>query len=360
MAANGETRIFAGAGCGEQSARGTYRGGLFRRRPGPGEWEPVTRGLPDGVEVRAIVTHPRDPDVMFVGTQDGPYRSTDGGERWQRLGFPDRNVVIWTLCIHPTRPEIVYAGAAPVALYRSLDNGDNWHRLWGAVSPAHCERPGFDTRTIRISVDPGRPDDVYAALEVSGVLRSDDGGETWKDVSRTLIELADEPHLRSNVGGRHCGHREGMLDSHALAISPAAPGTAFLGVRMGIFRSDDRGETWYDARIDRFSPQLKYCRDVIVSPHDPRVLYACMSEAAQGTAGSIYRSDDLAQTWRRIDHGVTIASTAMAISVHPADPNRVYSVTRAGQLIGTEDGGATWSEYALPEGVHDVYAVACL
>lgn len=360
MTANGQTRIFVGAGRGEQSTRGKYRGGLFRRHPGAGDWECLTRGLPDALEVRAIVTHPKDPRIMYVGTQDGPYRSTDAGERWERLGFPDRDVPIWTLCIHPTRPEVVYAGAAPVALYRSVDNGENWHRLPGAVSPAHCERAGFDTRTIRITVDPSSPDDVYAALEVSGLIRSADGGETWTDMSATLIKLAEQPHLQSNVGGRHCGHCEGMLDSHALAISAAAPGTAFLGVRMGLFRSDDGGETWYDAHIDHYSPQLKYCRDVIVSPQDPHVLYACMSQAAQSTAGSIYRSDDLAQSWRRIDHGVNIASTAMAICVHPTDPGRVYSVTRAGQLIGTEDGGASWSDYALPENVHDVYAVACI
>jgi hypothetical protein len=120
------------------------------------------------------------------------------------------------------------------------------HRLPQAISPAHCERPGFDTRVLRITVDPNGPDDIYAALEVSGVLRSTDGGDTWSDMSAPLIKLAELPHLQSNVGGRHCGHCEGMLDSHATAISVAAPDTVFLGLRMGLFRSDDRGATWYD------------------------------------------------------------------------------------------------------------------
>jgi hypothetical protein len=62
------------------------------------------------------------------------------------------------------------------------------------------------------------------ALEVSGVIRSRDAGETWSDMSASLIKLAEQPHLQSSVGGRHCGHCEGMLDSHALAISAAAPG----------------------------------------------------------------------------------------------------------------------------------------
>jgi photosystem II stability/assembly factor-like uncharacterized protein len=352
-------RIVVGAGSGEGSARSTYRSGLFRRTTEGGDWESLTRGLPDNVEVRAIALHPRDPDVLFVGTQDGPYRSTDGGVRWERPDFPERGTVIWSLCVHPTRPNVVYAGAAPVALYRSEDGGDHWRQVRSAVSPAHCERAGFDTRAIRITADPNEPDDLYLALEVSGVIRSRDGGETWTDVSGSLFELARQPHLKSNVGGRHCGDCEGMLDSHALVISAAAPGSAFLALRMGLFRSDDRGETWYDTEVGRFSP-LTYCRDVAVSPHDPRTMYTALSQAAFSSAGSLYRSDDLAQTWRRIDHGVRAESTVMAVSVNPNDANSIWSVTRGGQVIGTQDGGASWHDHRLPAGVQDVYAVACI
>ena len=359
MSASGSGSILVGAGHGEGATRNKYRGGLFRRTRGDGDWESLTRGLPQNVEVRTIAVHPRDADVIYVGTQDGPYRTIDGGNLWERVGFPDRDVVIWTLCVHPTRPHVLYAGAAPVALYCSEDNGDTWHRIKGAVSPAHCERDGFDTRTIRITADPSEPDTIYAALEVSGVIRSKDGGETWSDMSASLIELAAQPHLKSNVGGRHCGHCEGMLDSHALAVSAAAPGTAFLALRMGLFRSDDRGTTWYDTRIGRYSP-LTYCRDILVSPHDPHVMFACLSQAAFSTAGSVYRSDDLARTWRRIDHGVSAQSTVMAISAHPTDAARICCVTRGGQVLGTEDGGASWSDHRLPAGVQDVYAVACI
>jgi photosystem II stability/assembly factor-like uncharacterized protein len=256
------TRIFAGAGRGEGSHRNTYRGGLFRRLAGDSPWEAVTQGLPADCEVRTIAVHPQNPQILFVGTQAGPYRSSDGGE-------------------------------------------------------------------------------------------------TFTDISESLFELAQQPHLQSNVGGRHCGQCEGMLDSHALAISPALPETPFLAVRMGLFRSDNRGATWYDAHIGRFSP-LTYCRDVAVSPRNPKVMVAAMSEAAFSTAGSLYRSNDLAQTWQRIDHGVSPDSTVMALSLHPTNPDCIYCVTRAGQVIGTEDGGRSWSDHPLPEGVHDVYAVACI
>jgi len=349
------TRIFAAAGHWTPPSGGRCIGGIFRRHSGAGAWEPLTRGLPENVEAHVLAVHPRDADVIYAGTQDGPYRSTDGGDTWERLGFPERGVMIWSLAFHPTRPDVMYAGAAPVALYRSEDGGNRWTKLPGAMDTGHCAM-NFPTRTVRIVADPGRPDDVYAALEVSGVIRSADGGDTWSDLSAPLVELAREPHLKSRIGSDN--DAEGMLDSHALAISAAAPGTVFLAVRMGLFRSTDRGASWADMRIGRFSP-LTYCRDVIVSPHDPKVMYACLSPASRSTDGSLYRSDDVGATWRRFDHGVKANATMMAVAVHPRDPARVVCVSRCGQIFATEDTGASWSEYVLPEGVRDVYAVAC-
>jgi photosystem II stability/assembly factor-like uncharacterized protein len=355
MMSNGATRIFAGGGYWVSGTGKRYTGGLFRRRVGDGEWLPLTAGLPENVEARAFAVHPGQPGVVYAGTQDGPYRTTDGGDHWERLGFPDRGAVVWSLAFHPTRPQVMYAGVAPVGIYRSEDGGDNWVRLPGARSPGHCEM-GFPTRVTRIVVDPAAPDVVYAALEVSGVIRSTDGGETWTDLSAPLIKLAESPHLKSRIGSDI--DAEGMLDSHAYAVSAAAPGTAFLAVRMGVFRTDDRGATWSDIEIGRFSP-LTYCRDVIVSPLDPRVMYACLSVSSRGDDGSLYRSEDVGRTWRRFDHGIKARATMMAVAAHPRDPARVYCVSRCGQVFGTEDAGASWREHPLPAGVEDVYTVAC-
>jgi photosystem II stability/assembly factor-like uncharacterized protein len=311
--------------------------------------------LPERVEARAFLVHPHDPKVVYVGTQDGPYRTANGGESWERLGFPERGAVVWSMAMHPTNPKVLYAGLAPVGIYRSEDGGDNWKKLTGAKSPGHCEM-GFPTRTIRIAIDPGRPNEVYAALEVSGVIRSSDGGETWTDLSAPLIKLSEAPALKSRIGSD--SDAEGMLDSHALAVTSASPGTAFLAVRMGLFRTDDYGKSWHDMQIGRFSP-LTYCRDVIVSPHNPKQMYACLSPASRSTDGSLYRSDDLGASWRRFDHDIKANATMMMVNVHPADPRRVYCVSRCGQVFGTEDEGGSWQEYRLPNNVQDVYAVAC-
>jgi photosystem II stability/assembly factor-like uncharacterized protein len=355
MTINRLTRILAGAGYYVNSEGRRCRGGVFRTTAGDGRWQAITAGLPEQVEARAFAIHPNEADVIYAGTQDGPYRSTNGGERWERLGFPERGGVIWSLAFHPTRPNVMYAGTAPVQIYRSEDFGETWKKLPAARSPEHCPMD-FPTRTVRIVVDPSRPDDVYAALEVSGIIRSADGGETWTDLSQPLVKLTEQPQLKNRIVTDN--DAEGMLDSHALAVSAARPGTLFLAVRMGLFRSDDRGASWRDLQIGRYSP-LTYCRDVVVSPHDPKVMYACLSRAARSQEGSLYRSDDTGESWKRFDHGVQPSATMMAVAAHPRDAARVYCVSRGGQVFGTEDSGASWREYPLADDVQDVYSVAC-
>jgi photosystem II stability/assembly factor-like uncharacterized protein len=344
------THVYAGAA---KSMGGTL-GGIFRQEAGANRWDHLTNGLPEGAEVHAITVHPENPDVVYIGSTKGAYRSTSRGTRWEKLNLPE-DADIWSVCINAKDPRIVYAGATPPAVYRSDDGGDTWRKT---ADPGLPDRVimGFACRVMRLDVDPNSHDDVYATLEANGAMRSRNRGESWEDCTADLIRFCEEPKYRSRIGSQT--EIEGMLDGHALAVSPAAPGTVFLANRMGLFRSNDRGAHWQDMEINRFSP-LTYGRDIRVSPHDPKVMYACLSPAARSTDGSIYRSEDVGQTWKRFDHGVKAEATMMGVTVHPKDPNQVYGVSRFGQVFGTQDGGRTWSESRLPEGVRDVYAVAC-
>ena len=348
---SGLSHVYVGAAARMRGAMS----GIFRQSAGSDHWELLRKGLPERMDVQTITIHPTDPNVIFAGSQDGPYRSRDRGDSWEKLPFPDPGLEVWSILIHPRDPRVMYLGTSPVAIYRSDNGGDSWRKLPRVTSPGRVKM-NFPCRVTRLAIDPSSPDEIYAGLEVDGVLRSRDRGETWEDVGDDLVKLAARPHLKSRIASDT--ENEGMLDTHALTVSSAQPGTVFLAVRMGLFRSADRGKTWEDMEIGRFSP-LTYARDVQVSPHDARTLYACLSPAARSEDGSLYRSDDLGGSWRRVDRGVKARSTMMAMALHAKDPNQVYCATRSGQVFGTQDGGGSWHEYPLPDGVADVYAVAC-
>ena len=349
--AAGLTHVYVGA------ARwtGGSLGGVFRRQVGEDGWVRLTKGLPEATDVQAITVSPANPEVLYVGTQHGPYRSLDRGERWERLDFPDDGTQVWSILVDPADPRVLYAGASPVGVSRSDDGGETWRRLPGATRPDRVKM-SFACRVMRLAIDAGRPEAVYAAIEVGGVMRSLDGGETWEDCSADLEVLAAHPGLRSRI--QSDTDAEGMLDAHALCVSGARPDTVFLAVRMGLFRSPDRGRTWHDMQVGRFSP-LTYARDVRVSPQDPRTLYACLSPASRSHDGSLYRSRDLGETWTRVDHGIKAEATMMAVALHPRDPDQIHCAARTGQAFATDDGGGTWQEHRLPTGVQDVYAIAC-
>ena len=344
------SRVYVGVG----SFTSGKRPGIFRR-VGGGGWEQLTKGLPEATKVQAITVDPTNPDILYIGTHDGPYRSKNGGDSWERLALPESGLQVWSVLVHPSDPRRIYAGTSPVGVFRSDDGGDTWRRLPKAILPERVKM-GFACRVMRLAADPARPETIWAGLEVGGIMKTDDGGETWTDCTADLVKLADRPHLKSRIVSDT--EIEGMLDIHAVALTAANPGVPYAAIRMGLFQSTDGGARWRDLEVGRFSP-LTYGRDIRVSPQDPRVLYACLSPAARSQDGSLYRSDDVGETWTRFDHGVKAETTMMAVALHPTDADRVYCVSRTGQVFGTEDGGRSWREHRLPEGVEDIYALAC-
>src|SRR3954453_7284338 len=88
--------------------------GVFSRQAGSDEWRHVVQDH----ESHAVHVHPTDPNVVFAGTGDGVYRSTDRGKSFQRTNFPDK-VQIWSFLVDASDPKLVYAGASPIGVYRS-------------------------------------------------------------------------------------------------------------------------------------------------------------------------------------------------------------------------------------------------
>ncbi|MDP6343265.1 MAG: hypothetical protein QF578_04210 [Alphaproteobacteria bacterium] len=326
--------------------------GVFRRRAEGGAWEQVLAEH----EAYAVFVHPDDPGLVFAGTADGVWRSVDRGASFRRADFPDAGRQVWSFLVSEGDPDRMYAGTSPIDVYRSEDRGASWHRLPNPGIKERCAGP-FAPRVMRLAQRPGRAEEIYAALEIAGAMRTTDGGETWQDLSEDLVRLAELPHLRSAIVQRET-QAEGMLDGHAIAISPAAPDMPIIALRMGLFRSRDGGGTWQDMEVGRFSPTT-YGRDIRVSPQDPNVLYTALSVAADSRDGGVYRSTDAGETWQRFDR-VQVNGTIMSIGLHPSDANQVYIGARyGGEVFGTVDGGETWQAWPLPGPVKDIYAVAC-
>ena len=325
--------------------------GLFRRATRGGDWEHVLSGL----QVFTVYVHPKDPQIIFAGTSDGVWRSTDRGASFRRTDFPDLKREVWSFLADSRDPKRIYAGASPVDVYRSDDSGASWRKMPNPGIPARCKGP-FALRVMRFAQHPARPDEIYAACEINGVMRTTDGGETWQDCSDGLVHLAEQPHLQSKIVTDTTA--EGMLDGHAVAISPADPDAVIAAMRMGLFRTKDGGKTWQDMELGRFSPTT-YGRDIKISPQDPKTMYAALSVAASSHDGGLYRTTDGGESWKRFDK-VQVHGTIMSVAVHQTDPKQVYIGARYdGEVFGTTDGGESWQSIPLPGEVQHIYSVAC-
>jgi len=131
--------------------------------------------------------------------------------------------------------------------------------------------------------------DMYAAIEVGGLLASRDGGESWESITDGL-------YVRNNT-----------LDLHGVQVSPAAPGTVYIIAQVAMFRSRDRGHHWEHVQVEEMFPGGSYCRGLLVAPNDPHTMYLAAGAggggAPRGTqeAGALFRSLDIGETWERVD-----------------------------------------------------------
>ena len=198
--------------------------------------------------------------------------ATDHGGHWERLSAPKPGLAVWSLQFHPRDPDVIFAGYEPYAIYRSDNGGKSWDRLPMDVTfPDVTVRPVVSPkRILDMAIDPAYPMEMYAAVEVGGLLRSLDGGEKWESVSEGYY-VNDDP-----------------VDMHGVAVSAAQPRTVFTISRIGMWRSPDRGEHWQHVQLEMLSPRGTYCRDILVAPDDPRTMYCAAGPAFRSEEGALF------------------------------------------------------------------------
>ena len=325
---------------------GSEAGALYRKEASDDAWEklssddsgPTNNGLVAKPQARAIAVHPQKPNLVYVGTQRGVYRSEDRGDHWERMGLPEGRTV-WSLKFNTQDPQVMYLGTEGSELYVSNDGGENWQYRC-TISNPDAVQMAFSTRILALAMEPANPDNFFAALEVGGAARSSDGGNTWQLVNRQFLGSVD------------------LMDHHGVAVGSPESDAVFVSNRTGVWRSRDRGDNWENLHFEKYSP-IMYSRGIQVSPGDPNTLYACVGRNFGSEEGGVMRTTDLGETWHRFDHDVTPQSTTFGIGINAQRPEQVYFCSRRGQVFGTHDSGASWKEHPLPESAKDMISVAC-
>ncbi len=244
----------------------------------------------------------------------------------------------------PVTPAIPIRSSQAMSLahiYRSTDEGLTWHKLPVNVTfPAVSEQPQIPKRIISIAVDPANPDEIYASLEVGGLLCSHDGGQSW-------INLIDGLYID-----------EGSVDIHSVVVNPKHAGQLTVATRFGTFRSVDRGLHWRDLKAPLLRPIGSYCRVLAYAPGDANALYLAAGNDFDGDRGALFVSRDDGATWEHADLGIHLKTTIFGLAVNPNLPDHVFCSSKIGQVLHSYDRGKHWRVNPLPHGVGHVFALA--
>lgn len=273
-------------GGGEKTVRGnvSYGYGIWKSEDAGSSWSHV--GLKKSRHVPRIRIHPKNPNLVYAAVlgdlfkssdERGVYRSTDGGNSWERVLFANADAGAVDLIMDPNNPRILYAstwrirrtpyslesGGEGSALWKSTDGGDTWTNI-----SKNKGLPGGIWGISGVTVSPVNSNRVWAIIENKdgGVYRSDDGGETWSLVNkerklrqrawyytRIYADTQDEDMVyvlnvryhRSKDGGKtYTTYNAPHGDHHDLWIDPDNNQRMIIGDDGGAQVSYDAGENW--------------------------------------------------------------------------------------------------------------------
>jgi photosystem II stability/assembly factor-like uncharacterized protein len=321
-------------------------GGVWKTTDAGRVWKPIFDGQPTG-SVGAIAVGTSNPKVIYVGsgeglqrpdlsTGDGVYKSTDGGETWKHVGLIDSQQIA-RIIVDPHDPDRVfvavlghpYGANAERGVFRSIDGGATWKKVLYKDE---------NTGAIDLAFDPWNAQTIYAALWAgrrppwttggtingpgSGLYKSTDGGDTWKQLSKGLPTSAQG------------------LGRIGIGIAPSDPRRLYALVdvprQCGLFRSGDAGETW-----ERVNSEERICgrgddfAGVRVDPQNKDTIYVANT--------STYKSTDAGQKFTAIK-GAPGGDDYHTIWINPDNSRIILLGSDQGATI-TVNGGETWSSW---------------
>lgn len=260
-----------------------------------------------------IQLHPKNPDIIYVATNDYIYKTRDGGQTWTNLSQGMSHSRVISMAIDPAYPATVYAGTKGDAVYKSYDGGQRW------IS----QRAGLDDVTISSVVnqfvfDPADNTHLFVATTM-GVFETKNAGDSWTK--------------------RMDGMKE-VLMVVTLGLDPTRPAILYAGTSGGAYKSVDQAGHWEKVNNGLVSPDIiKSSRAlsvtvVLVDPFEPDTVYA-------STLAGLYKTTNGGQVWVRIGQSLQ-DQMLFSMILDRTKQGVIYLGGREG-VHRSVDGGATWS-----------------
>ena len=318
---------------------GAASGGVWKSTNGGTTFDPV---FDDHIQcIGALAIDQQNPETVYVGTGEpwtrnsisignGIYKTTNGGEKWESVGL-EKTQHIADIIVHPTNSEIVFIAALgnvwadnkERGVYKTTDGGRTWKQVLFINESTGC---------ADLTIDPSNPDLLFAGMwdfqrkahtfrsggKGSGLYKSDDGGESWVEVTDGLNE--DE---------------KGRI---AVAFSPADPNIIYTIVeseKTGMYRSLDKGNTWELMTTASVVGERPFYFSLLVpDPIDTNRVYK--------PGFSLNVTDDGGHSFTSpfVEGGI-VHSDHHALWINPENNNEMYIGTDGG-LYFSRDRGSTW------------------
>jgi photosystem II stability/assembly factor-like uncharacterized protein len=345
---------------------GTRKGAFILTSDGKRERWGVSGPHFGGWEIYHLKGSPVDPNRIYASQSSSWFgqtmqRSNDGGKTWETVGnkfmydgvpgthqwydgtpHPWEFKRVWHLEPSLTDPDTVYAGVEDAALFKSTDGGQSWTELSGLRGHGTGPKwtPGAGGMCLHtILIDPTNHSRLYVAISAAGAFRTDDGGATWKPITKGLYSKY-LPDPTAEVG--HCVHR--------IAMHPSRPQVLFMQKHWDVMRSDDAGDSWQKIS-GNLATDFGFVIDV--HAHEPETVYIVPIKSdsehyPMDGKLQVFRSRKGGNEWEPLTKGlpqrdcyVNVLRDAMAVD--SLDTCGIYFGTTGGQVYASADAGDTWT-----------------
>jgi photosystem II stability/assembly factor-like uncharacterized protein len=329
-------------------------GGFFKSKDGGNNWSEASDLKKEAVH--AMAQSASNPDIFYVGTNNGVYRSENAGKDWTKLNtsaYP-KLINIESLAIDPRNPDVVYAGTWHLP-WKTTDGGKTWIFIKTGMID--------DSDVFCIDINPRNPDHVVASA-CSGIYESRNGGLQWRKMqgipssarrTRAILQHPVTPGTilagttegfwhTTNDGAAWKMTTSKQLEINAIAVHPKNPDTVYIGTNnYGVMISRDGGRT-FSTSNEGYSGRRAY--SVLADREVPNRIYATTINTATG-GGFFFVSSDGGRNWQPSMRNMPNRLISYSILQDAQNANVLYLGTNMGVYRST-DRGDSWSPIGPP------------